>query len=70
MPLGVGKTKRERNILAITKGEEQYVFLFDNKSRSALLRQLGKFAMDPELSFDWGDVGTLCKAARRLREAQ
>ena len=66
MGIGIGQAEKETNVVALTKGNEQYVFLFDNQSRSALLRQLGKFAMDKELSFTWYDVAKLCKAARRL----
>lgn len=61
---------REMNVVAIVKGEERYVFLFDRQSHGAMLKQLGRFAADPELSFTWQDAAELCKAARRLKENQ
>ena len=58
----------EMNMLALVKGEEKYIFLFDEKNRSETLRQLGKYASDPELSFTWYDAAVLSqKSARRLK---
>ena len=49
----------EMNMLALVKGEEKYIFLFDEKNRSETLRQLGKYASDPDLSFTWYDAAVL-----------
>lgn len=57
----------EMNMLALVKGEEKYVFLFSDKNRSATLRQLGKYASDPELSFTWYDAAVL---SQKIRAAQ
>lgn len=58
----------EMNMLALVKGEEKYVFLFDDKNRSETLRQLGKYASDPELSFTWYDAAVLSQKIRAVSE--
>jgi hypothetical protein len=54
------------NVLALVKGEERYIFLFDDEHRSDALRTLGKFASNPELSFSWYDAAVL---SQRIRQA-
>ena len=49
----------------MVKGSERYVFLFDDSSRAATLRLLGKYASDPDLSFTWYDAAIL---SQRIRE--
>ncbi|NIL96273.1 MAG: hypothetical protein GTO53_02815 [Planctomycetales bacterium] len=56
------------NVLALVKGEERYVFLFDDDSRAATLRVLGRYASNPELSFTWYDAAVLSQKIRQ--EAQ
>lgn len=57
---------REINVLALVKGEERFIFLFDDKNRDATLRQLARFAADPELDFSWYDAAML---SRKIRDA-
>jgi hypothetical protein len=54
----------DTNILVLAKGAERYVFFYDDASRAELLRTLGRFASNPELSFDWFDAATLSKKLR------
>lgn len=61
---GVQIVSEEMNMLALVKGEEKYVFLFDEKNRSQTLRQLGKYASDPDLSFTWYDAAVLSQKIR------
>ena len=37
----------EVNVLALVKGEEKFIFLFDDENRDETLRQLARFAADP-----------------------
>lgn len=53
------------NVLALVKGEERYIFLYDDAHRSAALRQLGRFASNPELSFTWFDAAVLSQKVRQ-----
>lgn len=50
---------RDINVLALVKGGERYVFLYDDASRAECLRTLGRFASDPQLSFSWWDAAAL-----------
>ena len=36
------------NVLALVKGDERYVFLYDDNNRAETLRVLGRYASDPE----------------------
>lgn len=53
------------NVLALVKGEERYVFLYDDASRAETLRTLGRFASNPELSFTWYDAAVLSQKIRQ-----
>jgi len=53
------------NVLALVKGEERYIFLYDDAHRADCLRQLGRFASNPELSFTWFDAAVLSQKVRQ-----
>jgi hypothetical protein len=59
---------RDINVLALVKGEERYVFLFDDKHRSETLRMLGRYASNPELSFTWYDAAVLSQKVRAISQ--
>ena len=59
--------QRGMNVLALVKDSERYVFLYDDESTPELLRTLGKFAADKELSFSWYDAAVLSQKVRKLR---
>ena len=54
-------------MVALAKGEERYVFLFHDSepSRSQVLRTLGRFASDPDLSFSWYDAAVVSQRMRQ-----
>jgi len=56
------------NVLALVKGEERYIFLFDDDNRSEALRTLGRFASNPELSFTWYDAAVLSQKIRQVTQ--
>jgi hypothetical protein len=59
------------NVLALVKGNERYVFLYDERHRTDALRALGRFASDPELSFNWFDAAVLGQKVHQIAaEAQ
>ncbi|MBN1908976.1 MAG: hypothetical protein JW818_04490 [Pirellulales bacterium] len=53
------------NVLALIKGKERYVFLYDDGSRAETLRVLGRYASNPELSFTWYDAAVLSQKIRQ-----
>lgn len=58
--------EQEINVLALVKGNERFIFLFDDQNRDETLRQLARFAADPELDFSWYDAAML---SRKIRDA-
>ncbi|MFM9117751.1 MAG: hypothetical protein ACKOU6_16490, partial [Planctomycetota bacterium] len=56
--------------LALVKGDERYVFLFDDERRTEVLRTLGRFASDPNLSFTWYDAAMLSQKIRQAADDQ
>jgi hypothetical protein len=61
----VAAVSQDINVLALVKGEERYVFLYDDASRAETLRTLGRFASNPELSFSWYDAAVLSQKIRQ-----
>jgi len=55
------------NVLALVKDSERYVFLYDDEGCDSLLRTLGRYAADSDLSFTWYDAAVLSRKVRRLR---
>jgi len=53
------------NILALVKGEERYIFLYDDSRRAETLRTLGRYASNPQLSFTWYDAAVLSQKIRQ-----
>lgn len=54
------------NVLALVKGEEQYIFLYNEENRVEMLRTLGRYAADPEMNFSWYDAAVLSKKVREI----
>jgi len=50
--------------LALIKGDERYVFLFSDDKKAEVLRVIGRFACNPELSFSWMDAAVLSQKVR------
>ena len=57
------------NVLALVKGNERYIFLYDDASRAEALRTLGRYASNPELSFSWYDAAVLSQKIRQSAAA-
>lgn len=60
----------EINVVALVRGEEQYIFMFDEANRTETLRMLGRYAADPELSFTWYDAAVLSQKVREMLPAK
>jgi hypothetical protein len=50
---------REMNILALAKGAERYVFLYDDESTDELIDIFDRYATDADLSFTASDADIL-----------
>ena len=64
-PEETSAVNQDINVLALVKGAERYVFLYDDESRAETLRVLGRFASNPELSFTWYDAAVLSQKIRQ-----
>lgn len=53
------------NVLALVKGKERYIFLFEDSQRAETLRLFGRYASNPELSFSWYDAAVLSQKLRQ-----
>jgi hypothetical protein len=53
------------NVIALVKGTERYIFLYDDKSYEETLKSFGRFALNPELSFTWYDAAVLSQKMRQ-----
>ena len=58
--------KKSINILALVKGEEKYIFLFNDENRKKTLRQVGRYASNSDLSFTWYDAAVMSQNVRKL----
>jgi hypothetical protein len=55
---------RELNVLALIKGDERYVYMYDDPSRPLLIETFRNQAADARLSFSWLDAALLTDRAR------
>jgi hypothetical protein len=54
----------EVNVLALMKGRERYVYVYDDASHDALIDVVRDHAADPRLSLSWFDASVLTRKAR------
>jgi hypothetical protein len=54
----------ELNVLALIKGRERYIFVYDDPSRDDLIDTFRNLAADPQLTFSWFDASVLTQKAR------
>lgn len=52
---------REVNVLALLKGQERYVFVYEDDNHEDLLQVVRDQAADPELSLTWFDAMVLIR---------
>lgn len=53
------------NVLALLKGAERFVFVYDDDSREQVLDAIRDHAADPLVSLNWFDAAVLTDRARR-----
>ncbi|MDB5311899.1 MAG: hypothetical protein JWO38_6101 [Gemmataceae bacterium] len=55
---------RELNVLALFKGAERFIFVYDDESRDALIDDLRQKAADPAVALNWFDAAVLTARVR------
>ncbi len=58
---------RELNVLALFKGNERYIFVYDDDSRDALIDDIRDKAADPAVAINWFDAAVLTERVRNHR---
>lgn len=53
------------NVVCLVKGDERYVFLFDDDHKAETLRVIGRYATNPELSFTWYDAAVMSQRVQK-----
>ena len=61
---------REFNVLALIKGQERYIYVYDDDSRQPLIEAFRDQAADPRLSLSWFDAAVLTEKARQQAAGQ
>ncbi len=59
---------RELNVLALFKGDERFIFVYDDESRESLIDDLRQKAADPSVALNWFDAAVLTERVRNPAE--
>jgi hypothetical protein len=60
---------RERNVLALFKGNTRYIFVYDDESRDDLINDIRDKAADPAIMINWFDAAVLTERVRNHQES-
>jgi hypothetical protein len=60
----------EFNVLALIKGQERYIYVYDDASREDLIDAFRDQAANPGMNFSWFDAAVLTDKARQQGETQ
>jgi hypothetical protein len=55
---------QELNVLAFIKGEERFIFVYDDDSKDALIDDIRDKAADPAVALNWFDAAVLTERVR------
>lgn len=69
MPGKGDAVRHEFNVLALIKGDERYVYVYDDSSRAKLLDAFRDHAADPCLALNWFDAAILTEKAKEQARA-
>lgn len=56
---------RDINVIALVKGGERYVFLYDDDSHEDAIKAIARHAANPDLNFSWYDAAVLGEKVRQ-----
>ena len=52
------------NVLALIKGEERFIFVYDDDSTDTLIEDIRNQAADPAVALNWFDAAVLTERVR------
>ncbi len=58
------RVTQELNVLALIKGEERFIFVYDDQSQEVLIDDIRNKAADPAVSLNWFDAAVLTERVR------
>jgi hypothetical protein len=58
----------ELNVLALFKGSERFIFVYDDVSREALIDDIRNKAADPKIPINWFDATILTERVRNRED--
>jgi hypothetical protein len=61
--------RQELNVLALIKGKERYIYVYDDGSRQPLIDAFRDQAASPHLAFTWFDAAVMTEKAREQAQA-
>ena len=61
---------RELNVLALYKGAERFIFVYDDDSRDTLIDEFRHQAADPAVALNWFDAAVLTERVRNQEAGQ
>lgn len=61
---------RELNVLALYKGAERFIFVYDDDSRDTLIDEFRHRAADPAVALNWFDAAVLTERVRNQEAGQ
>ncbi len=56
---------RDLNVLALFKGPERFIYVYDDASRDDLIQSIRDAAADPAVGVSWFDAAVLTDRARQ-----
>jgi hypothetical protein len=56
------------NVLALFKGDERFIYVFDDESRDAVRDAIRDAAADPAVAINWSDAAVLIERAAQTAE--
>lgn len=57
--------QHELSVLALVKGRERFIYVYDDESRERLIDTVRDHAADPTVSLSWFDAAALTERARQ-----
>lgn len=58
----------ELSVLALIRGNERFVYVYDDESQRELIEAIRVQAANPEVNLSWYDAAVLAERARRQAE--
>lgn len=60
--------EEQAHFIGLFKNGELYFFLYNRENYNELLKTLGRFASNPDLSFTWENAAMLGKKAKEMQK--